>query len=224
MSRRPLRRLTPEQETIRRLKHMAPGGLLQSERPVRRAEGSTRPPRVGGGGAAGLILRPDTITDYDDQPVSYQGGGGQSTLQDQSDATFLRLDYILTPSADFLGTPVATFAARACGWASVDYVTLTVRARSLSNPGGNAIAWNLAGNIPATYSPYYSDDAYMAAPWVPGASWANYSFGWDNTYDPLPSPAAIAAGAIQLFVGPSITTTDEMQLDIADVWLTVTGA
>lgn len=222
--RRPLRSFEEKvAATIRNpARGTAAGARVPSALPVPRQ----RIPRLIAGGSAtsAYILRPDTIADFDDQPVSYQGGGGQNTLNDQSDSTYLRLDYLVDPG-DFYGTPVATFAATDLGaWTTVTAATLTVRARSLSNAGGNRIAWDLAVDIPSTYDPYYSTDAYMASPWTPGASWVDYSYALTGEFDALPTVAAVEAGSVQITLSPGISTADDMQLDIADVWLTLAGA
>lgn len=215
------------------------GGRIASAQPVKRNGGMLRRPAVGAvtslPAASSVTLRPDAIADYDDQPVSYQGGGGQNTLNDQSDSTFLRLDYTITPTVDFFGTPVATFAATDLGtWSTVTACALTVRARSLSNTGSNKIGFNVAGDIlpGGSWDPYYtdSDEVDDGGGWVPGGSWVDYTYSLVNDpSNPLystitPTVAAVEAGEIQILITPAISTSAAMQLDVADVWLTLTGS
>ena len=212
---------------VRTSGRMTPGGM----RPDRRWSESAIP-RIGkprlrriGPPAPTVTLRPDAIAaslEWPDSDVIYVGGGGQDTLRDQSDSTYVTADYDYDTST--FSPAVATFeAASIPGGATIESITFTMRVR------GDGVAYasfDLAGDILGgnSYEPYYLGSGLDP---VPGSGWTNLS--WTATpsntdwWWEIPTVAALNAGGLQLHCGVGIVTPGvDGHIDWADAWIAVT--
>lgn len=233
MSRRP--RSCFEQRLSRRATTMAPGGRLASESPVVRPVGT-----VSAGKPIGCYtVKPSAITYYDadHQPV-YVGGGGQNTLKDGSDSTYVQVgvDRVAYPYSKTYYPAVATFEALALpeGFV-VSSLSVSIRGR-LTQAGNVWLTYDVAnGIVPAgTWTPHYTNGAWFndagfsALPI--NESWQT----WTDTLDPdniwysgtLPSAADIEAGVVQIYFAAGTNYPEEglRWVDVAEVSLTVCSA
>lgn len=223
MGRRPV---TPSVGFVNqfRQQRMAPGGRRWSESPI--PDPACRRPRARGAAPEcpfPLYPAPDAITIDNTESAftwSLVGGAGDATLGDGLDSTYVRCTY---PSSSPGGGPFSVgffFEFEAVSLPAGATVTkATLGARVRSSTAGTLLQYAVAGDILDTYTPLYTEAT--GAAWSAGTDWANKTdlTTWTNT----PTPAQLAAGAIQGYILPAATYTDGRTFDIAGVWLTIEG-
>ena len=219
---------------------MAPGGRMWSESPIRRPY-----PRVRQAGEAStvgtVVLRPVLLEGYippgafspgSSATLNLVGGAGNSTMRDQSDATYARMTAELNL---YIGSVKATFETASLDW-EPRFATFTWRVRALVNdhpsaPPGTGY-WEFTS---ATGTAYANADQFPpASRWVPGSEWVDMASDQWQTHGvggpPLlaqrvPSAADVAAGVVVRSRAAAWEfDVSFLQLDVADMWLTLSEA
>jgi hypothetical protein len=166
-------------------------------------------------------LRPSSITYFDtDHRPDYVGGGGQSTLSDSSESTYMRIQVNRDGGGNKTYWPcVATFGAvdLASGF-TIDSATLT--ARVLKEDSANVwMNWECAEDITGgnTFSPNYGGGTFNPL----NDMWGDYTVNLTS----LPSASAVQSGVIQVLfeAGINIDTGDHY-IDVSELTLTICRA
>lgn len=194
-----------------------------SESPIPRV--ATRRVKVGAPSAWTLTIRPDRIATAleSDHDPTYVGGGGQNTLKDESDSTYLTLDYD-SGTGEF-GAAVATLEATALPGSTITAATLTFRVRtSTAARFSSDVALDILGGN--TYDPFI-----LTCTEDPASGWTDYTysatsatdFGTDANWYMLPTVAMLEAGTVEMILNCANTGGGSESLDVSDIWMTVSG-
>jgi len=226
---------------------MAPGGRRSASespirpfyRPVGEAGEATPEP-----GPVFATLRPAALEPY--RPVrqgapgdvwtpslNLVGGAGNNTLRDLSDSTYARMDFLPYPDG-FPGSVEATFDTSALGWEPI-FAQLTVRIRSLTNPGVATdkkllCAWNVMNPAETVYHASVGQEGGNYNNFIPAGSWVEVASnqwatgGTGGAARSVPTAAEVAAGVkVYLYAFNPNEAGTPGQVDVADVWLTLEG-